>query len=58
MREGLLRRKPGEALSHLQNKYINIFDKDRKMIEFFHEPCYTWNHVLTESQNRRRRIYG
>lgn len=22
MREGLLRRKPGEALSHLQNKYI------------------------------------
>lgn len=41
MREGLLRRKPGEALSHLQNKYINIFDKDRKMIEFFHEPCYT-----------------
>ena len=36
MREGLLRRKPGEALSHLQNKYINIFDKDRKMIEFFH----------------------
>lgn len=35
MREGLLRRKPGEALSHLQNKYINIFDKDRKMIEFF-----------------------
>ena len=41
MREGLLRRTPGEALSHLQNKYINIFDKDRKMIEFFHEPCYT-----------------
>ena len=41
MREGLLRRKPGEAFSHLQNKYINIFDKDRKMIEFFHEPCYT-----------------
>lgn len=41
MREGLLRRKPGEALSHLQNKDINIFDKDRKMIEFFHEPCYT-----------------
>lgn len=36
MREGFLRRKPGEALSHLQNKYINIFDKDRKMIEFFH----------------------
>lgn len=28
MREGLLRRKPGEALSHLQNKYINIFDKE------------------------------
>ncbi len=41
MREGLLRRKPGEALSHLQNKCVNIFDKDRKMIEFFHEPCYT-----------------
>ena len=41
MREGLLRRKPGEALSHLQNRDINIFDKDRKMIEFFHEPCYT-----------------
>ena len=41
MRGGLLRRKPGEALSHLQNKCINIFDKDRKMIEFFHEPCYT-----------------
>lgn len=41
MREGLLRRKPGEAFSHLQNKDINIFDKDRKMIEFFHEPCYT-----------------
>lgn len=35
MRGGLLRRKPGEALSHLQNKDINIFDKDRKMIEFF-----------------------
>ena len=41
MRGGLLRRKPGEALSHLQNKDLNIFDKDRKMIEFFHEPCYT-----------------
>lgn len=27
MREGLLRRKPGEALSHLQNKDINILIK-------------------------------
>ena len=33
MREGLLRRKPGEALSHLQNKYINIFDKDAEFVK-------------------------